>query len=403
MMYKDGCFAKHPRFRYFALNTEMRWLALQIGSIYVHQHPHDARLTVEELRDMVGHEGELFSSCVLHSETSLCGTRQYWFKQRSQLIAMVDTLSLPTVFITHSAADLQWPELARFISCTGQDSSTAHNTAKVENPAIVDWFFHYRIEKFISAFYVDTLGATDYWIRYEWQHCGSPHVHGLVWFPNAPDVEEILASTDLAMKDEFLKYVDKPIATINPAVLHDRSSAEDAPPPKTNPHICNQPYVNVEDFNQDLADLVATCQRHSRCSAAYCLHTHDGEQKCRFGFPKPLQPQTTFVIEDGQPVLYTERNDSLVNSYKSVQLAIENHLQDGQPATAISLLDHYIACPITTHVTHMTLLNFIQQCTMPKEEGANSSCKRKKVVVIVHPFCFPDHNGPNMKNTVNKS
>ena len=26
---------------------------------------------------------------------------------------MVDTLGLPTVFFTHSTADLQWPELAR--------------------------------------------------------------------------------------------------------------------------------------------------------------------------------------------------------------------------------------------------------------------------------------------------
>ena len=43
-MYADGRFARHPRFRYFALNTEMRWRALQAGRIYVRQHPHDAQL-----------------------------------------------------------------------------------------------------------------------------------------------------------------------------------------------------------------------------------------------------------------------------------------------------------------------------------------------------------------------
>ena len=104
-MYKDGRFAKLTRFHYFALNTEMRRRALQTGRIYVRQHPHNARLTVEELRDMVCREGELFSSHVLHYATSLRGTRQYRFKQRSQLIAMVDTFGLLTVFITHSAAD----------------------------------------------------------------------------------------------------------------------------------------------------------------------------------------------------------------------------------------------------------------------------------------------------------
>ena len=59
MMYEDGRFAKHPRFRFFALNTEMRWRALQAGRIYIRQHPGDAHLTVDELRDMVGEKERL--------------------------------------------------------------------------------------------------------------------------------------------------------------------------------------------------------------------------------------------------------------------------------------------------------------------------------------------------------
>ena len=54
MMYEDGRFAKHPRFRFFALNTEMCWRALQTGRIYVRQQPGDAQLSLEVLRDMVG-------------------------------------------------------------------------------------------------------------------------------------------------------------------------------------------------------------------------------------------------------------------------------------------------------------------------------------------------------------
>ena len=112
MMYHDGHFARHPRFRYFALNTEMRWRALQSGRIYVRQHPNDAHLTVDELRDMVGREGEVFSNRVLHYASSLRGTRHYWFRQRSRLIAMVTPLvcplcSLPTVQPTSSG--LSWP------------------------------------------------------------------------------------------------------------------------------------------------------------------------------------------------------------------------------------------------------------------------------------------------------
>ena len=88
VMYKDGRFAKHLRFRYFALNTEMRWRALQAGRIYVRQHPDDARLSAEELRDMVGANGEMFSKRVQHFATSLRGTNAYWFKQRNRLTAM---------------------------------------------------------------------------------------------------------------------------------------------------------------------------------------------------------------------------------------------------------------------------------------------------------------------------
>ena len=116
------------------------------------------------------------------------------------------------------------------------------------------------------------LGASDYWFRFEWQHRGSPHVHGLTWLPDAPDVEQVLANSEVtstAAVEALVQYVDKIVSTTNPAVLPDGSNVDEVPPPKTNPHICNLPYSEVEDFDLDLADLIATCQRHTRCSAAY--------------------------------------------------------------------------------------------------------------------------------------
>uniref|UniRef100_A0A1X7TEF7 Uncharacterized protein n=1 Tax=Amphimedon queenslandica TaxID=400682 RepID=A0A1X7TEF7_AMPQE len=38
MKYDDGRFAKHPRFCFFALNTEMRWRANERGQVYIKQH-----------------------------------------------------------------------------------------------------------------------------------------------------------------------------------------------------------------------------------------------------------------------------------------------------------------------------------------------------------------------------
>ena len=177
---------KKTRFQYFALNTEMRWRALQTGRIYVQQHPHDAHLSVAELRDMIGQRSEAFSSRVQHFTCSLRGTRSYWYRQRSRLISMVDTLGLPTIFFTHSAADLLWPNLARLMSPSNPDSSASHRQALAEKLCHCWLFLHKGIHCFIEKFYVGILGATDYWLRFEWQHRGSPHVHGLAWLPNAP-------------------------------------------------------------------------------------------------------------------------------------------------------------------------------------------------------------------------
>ena len=46
----------------------------------------------------------------------------------------------------------------------------ARAKAVIENPVKSDWFFYYIVMEFIKAFYVGVLGATDYWMRFEWQH-----------------------------------------------------------------------------------------------------------------------------------------------------------------------------------------------------------------------------------------
>ena len=141
---------------------------------------------------------------------------------------------------------------------------------------------------------------------------------------NAPDVEQILTLSDessASRKEDLIKFIDSIVNTINPAVLLDGSNLGDAPPPRVNPHVCSISYTEVEDYQQDLIDLISTCQRHTRCSTSYCLRTKQGCQACRFGYPKPLQPQTTIVTENDQSELLTARNDSLSNSYNAIQLS----------------------------------------------------------------------------------
>ena len=162
----------------------MRWWALQVGRIYVKQHPQDAQLSVEDLRAMVGSQASSFSSRVLHFATSLRGTSPYWLKQRSWLTAIIDTLGLSTIFFTHSAADLQWPDLAKLLCPDNPTNRQKRKEALVANAALADWYFYQRIHLYMKHYYVDSLGACDYWLWFEWQHRGSPHVHHLAWLTN---------------------------------------------------------------------------------------------------------------------------------------------------------------------------------------------------------------------------
>ena len=93
-------------------------------------------------------------------------------------------------------------------------------------------------------------------------------------------------------------------------------------PKKVNPHICNIPYCDVDNYHQDLSDLIATCQRHTRCSPSYCLRTKNGIQQCRFNYPKQLQAETVIVTDESDShELITARNDGLVNNYNPIQLS----------------------------------------------------------------------------------
>ena len=75
--------------------------------------------------------------------------------------------------------------------------------------------------------------------------------------------------------------------------------------------------------------------------------------------------------------------------------AVGDRLDEDQPATALSALDHYIGRPTTPQFNEMTLLHYVQQFAMPKQLGSNPFRRRKAVVVIVRPYFSRDPSGPN--------
>ena len=81
--------------------------------------------------------------------------------------------------------------------------------------------------------------------------------------------------------------------------------------------------------------------------------------------------------------------------------AVEDNFQQNSRATTPSILDHYIARH--SHLSSVTLLEFAQQFTMPKELGAEPNRRSKKVVVIARPYCSPDPAGPKYEQYCRQS
>ena len=219
------------------------------------------------------------------------------------------------VFFNHSAADGQWPELAHFICKDSPENSSSCSKAINENPAVADWFFYENQQVGLNILQGHS-GCHRLLVQVENQAnpctCGLPRCCQ----PNALYAEKMLSCDDSSqLLGEVIAYIDELVSTVNPGIPADGNNVQnDVPKPKPNPHVCNWSYGEITDLDMDLVDLIATCQRHTKCSMAYCLKKKKGKQQCRFGYPKRQQSATSITSqEDGELVVLTAYNDSLLN------------------------------------------------------------------------------------------
>ncbi|PKY29831.1 hypothetical protein RhiirB3_446622 [Rhizophagus irregularis] len=101
-----------------------------------------------------------------------------------------------------------------------------------------------------------------------------------------------------------IQYLDLIVTTINP----------DMYAPISERHPCQKGVEEINDDLQDYVELINKLQRHTKCSPSYCLRSKQGQQVCRFGYPKKRSDHS-FVHKDnhGQPELVTSRNDPYLN------------------------------------------------------------------------------------------
>jgi hypothetical protein len=178
LLYKDGRFARHARWRYFALNSQMRWRALQEGKVYVKQNLTDGQITVTDIQERISSGDNHIADKIMRYGEGLRGTRQFWNGRRCELSDMIKQIGPEGLdFFTFSAADLHWPELHKLMPPNGNSETSAKNHQQniIDNPHIADWFFYKRFEIFFNDVLKEKWELEDWWYRFEWQHRGSVH------------------------------------------------------------------------------------------------------------------------------------------------------------------------------------------------------------------------------------
>ncbi|XP_054257274.1 uncharacterized protein LOC128982231 [Macrosteles quadrilineatus] len=305
MLFHDHRFANDPRFRFFALNSEMRWSALRSGNLFVRRHEELIGKSIKDLKEMMKRDPSIVKKIMFYAN-KLRGTRPYWRARLGELLDMEAQLGLPTVFLTLSAADLHWPDISRIFGNV-EATDLERRRLVADNPLTPSWFFYERTEFFLDQILSRQLGVKDFWRRYEWQHRGSPHIHMLLWLKDAPDVTRLSQMTEEEL-NQVVGYFDNLICTMNPGLNT----------PLAEIHPCRKRLLEVEDRQVDLSELVNKVQRHTRCSTSYCLRKNKrtNQLECRYKFPFDLSDIThVYTNEKGVMELVTKRNDALLNKY----------------------------------------------------------------------------------------
>ena len=350
----EGCdkhwrFASHPRFTYWALNMKQRHQLLSQSSVYLHHHPADANLTVEDLQSMVGSMSAAhLMSRLQRYAAKIQGSSQYWFQRHQELQALLHEKGPPTFFWTVSSADNHWPEMHNLMMhSTTPTTRSMRIQAVINQPHIADWFFTVKLSDFVEQWLYEALGAEWHWYRLEYQARGSTHAHGCAKLKNDPGtcslvqkaasawlIQQELQQNDTTPTPEqaqilqcgeeattlVLQYADWLVTTCNQSIPNEFWSQPE-------PHPCAISFPQVADINGDYSDLVNSVQRHTQCSAAYCLRKKDNQDEptCRFKYPHPEQTCSCLSFEkltDGsiRTTLTTKRNDPRVNSHNRLQL-----------------------------------------------------------------------------------
>lgn len=127
---------------------------------------------------------------------------QYWASRKRDLFAMIRQLGKPTIFLTISANEIRWMKLLTILlrlsnkypgKSAGELNTSERCTLVSDDPVTCCIYFYKLVGSLMkmleSKQSYNPFGeyfVRDYFIRFEFQHRGSPHARILLWLNNDP-------------------------------------------------------------------------------------------------------------------------------------------------------------------------------------------------------------------------
>ena len=201
LLNKDSRFRKDPQYVFYLLwHKELRELSAGVYNLL--KCTRSQPMTVSTLLSRVQVSDEHLEANLCTMLQSVRGTKQYWFIRQSELRCMIREWGSPTLFLTFSCAEYESPDITEYLRRVN-DVSPSYDIGKLctEDPISVSRKFSLKFHAFFRTVVVkgEVLGKVEhfYWKK-EYQACGAPHYHVLLWIGDAPvigrdDPEKVLA------------------------------------------------------------------------------------------------------------------------------------------------------------------------------------------------------------------
>jgi len=104
-------------------------------------------------------------NCMSAYAANITNCDAYWFKRRCELESTIEQEGDGTVFFTFSYADNHLHDLHRLMPGNAAATAAEKRANVAKNPHLVDWYFSFRLDEFLKAFFDNVLDCKWRWHR----------------------------------------------------------------------------------------------------------------------------------------------------------------------------------------------------------------------------------------------